>query len=129
MKQEYKILLIALITIWLFDTIGSVASKQFNFNYATLAPVSFAIYTWFGFAGARKTKLKTGVLIATATGFFDATIGWATSNTLKANTGSLNSNPTPLAWAITVIFVSGLAALCGLFGAWLAHIAKSRSKK
>lgn len=73
-----------------------------------------------GFWGTKKIDLKTGVLLAAAIGLFDSTIGWEISILLKANTGSLNNNPSVAIWIITAVFVTGLAALCGLIGGGLA---------
>jgi hypothetical protein len=122
MKQEYKIVLIGCLTIGLFDTLTSIASKQFNFSYSLLAGISFIIYCVFGFLGAKQRNLKTGVLIAAAVGLFDSTVGWEISMLLKANTGNLKNDPTIGVWITTAIFVTGLAALCGLVGGGLSKI-------
>jgi hypothetical protein len=122
MKPEYKILLIGIFTIALFDTLGSIASRQFNFNYAFLAPVSFIIYGVFAFFAAKKKDLITGLFVATAMGLFDATFGWEISILLRANTGGLNNSPTRAEWIGAAMFVVLFAALVGLIGAGLAKI-------
>lgn len=122
MKYEYKLLLTGLFTIGAFDAITSIASRQFNFNYIYLALGSFIIYCILGFWGTKKINLKTGILIATANGFFDSTVGWEISMLLKANTGNIKNEPTLLLWIITIIFVTCLAAICGLIGGWLAKV-------
>jgi flagellar biosynthesis protein FliR len=124
MKSTYKLLLIGCLTIGIFDSLASIASKQFNFNYVFLAAFSFIIYGTFGFIGTRKNYLKAGVSIAAAIGFFDSTIGWEISMLLEANTGKLNNDPSAGAWIVTVIFVTASAALTGLIGAWLAKLTK-----
>lgn len=116
MKPKYKLFLIGFLTIGIFDALASIASRKFNFNYAYLVWGSFIIYCVFGFLGTKKTNLKTGVLTAAAVGFFDSTIGWEISTSLKANTGNIKNDPTITAWFITMIFVTGLAAICGLIG-------------
>lgn len=123
MKPEYKILLIGLVAIILLDLLGSVASKQFGFSYSNLACISFIIYTAVGFFTSRQKDLKTGVLFGAATGLFDSTIGWKITMLLGVN---LNVKVTPLLWFITIIFVTGLAALCGLIGAWLSRFAQKK---
>lgn len=75
---------------------------------------------------AKKIGLKTGVLTAAAVGFFDSTVGWEISMFLKANTGNFKNDPTIPIWIITIIFVTGLAAVCGLIG---GAIAKYLTKK
>lgn len=126
MKPFYKTLLWGFLTIALFDILGSLASRQFNFNYTYLASGSFVIYCVFGFLGTKKTNLKTGVLVAAAIGLFDSTIGWKISMLLKTNTGSIENNPGVVLWIITVVFVTGLAALCGLIGGGLAKVFKRK---
>jgi lipopolysaccharide export LptBFGC system permease protein LptF len=124
MKREYKIVLIGWLTIGLFDALGSIASKQFNFNYTLLVTISFIIYCAFGFWGTKEKTIGTRALIAAAIGFFDSTIGWEISMLFKANTGNLKNDPSIGVWIITIIFVTGLAALCGLAGGGLAKIMK-----
>jgi len=122
MKREYKLILIGLLTIGIFDALASIVSKQFNFNYTDLAAGSFLIYCIFGFWGTKEINLKAGVLIAAAVGLFDSTIGWEISILLKANTGNIKNDPTLPVWIITIVLVTGLAGLCGLIGGGLAKI-------
>jgi hypothetical protein len=116
MKPVHVILLAGCLIVFVLDALSSIASRRFNFNYARLAPLSFIIYVAIGFAGARQADQVTGIILAAAVGFFDATIGWKTSMLLKANTGNLDNNPTVSRWVSTAIFVTFLAAICGLVG-------------
>jgi hypothetical protein len=120
MKLEYRLFVIGLLTIGIFDALGSIGSKQLNFNSAYLAPGSFIIYCIFGFVGTKRINLKTGVLIAAAIGLFDSTVGWEISKILGANTGNIKNDPILIVWIITIIFVTGLAAICGLIGGGIA---------
>jgi uncharacterized membrane protein YGL010W len=126
MKRQYKLLLIGFLTIGIFDVVTSIASKQLNFDYAYLCAGSFIIYCIFGFLGTKEVNLQTGVLLAAAIGLFDSTIGWEISMLLGANTGNVKIDPTLLMWIITAIFVTGLAALCGLIGGGLAKVIKRK---
>jgi ribose/xylose/arabinose/galactoside ABC-type transport system permease subunit len=121
MKPTYKILLIGILAIVLLDSLGSIASKQLGFNYTSLASISFIIYAMVGFFTTKQKDLKTGVLFAAATGLFDSTIGWKIIMMLGVNT---SIKITPFLWFITIIFVTGLAALCGLIGGWLTRFVK-----
>lgn len=121
MERKYKLLLIGFFAIGIFDALTSIVSRQFDFNYAYLAPGSFIIYCTFGFLGAKKINLKTGVLTAAIVGFFDSTVGWEIAMFLKANTGNVKNDPTIAIWIITIIFVTGLAAICGLIGGAFAR--------
>ncbi|MES2275729.1 MAG: hypothetical protein V4592_06890 [Bacteroidota bacterium] len=127
MKREYRLLLIGFLVIALWDSISSIASRQFNFNYALAAAISFFIYGVFGFIDSKGKSLKIGVKIAAALGLFDATVGWLISTLLKANTGNTVIEITPVLWIITAIMVTASAALCGLIGAWLASLDKKKA--
>lgn len=116
-----------MLSIGLFDVVSSIASTQFNFNYSFLAAISFIIYGTFGFIATKEKSLKTGVLIAAAIGLFDSTAGWKISILLHANTGNIKNDPTTAIWIGTIIFVTGLAALCGLIGGALRRIGKKKA--
>ena len=120
MKVKYKLFLIGFFIIGVFDTLTSLASKQFDFNYTYLASGSFVIYFIFGFWATKEMNLKVGVLIAATIGFFDSTVGWGISIFLKANTGNIKNDPSIAVWIISAILVTGLAAICGLVGGRLA---------
>jgi hypothetical protein len=122
MNPIYTILLTGCLTVFALDALSAIASRHFAFNYARLAPLSFIIYSIIGFVGAREADQTTGVILAAAIGFFDATIGWKTSMVLKANTGTLDNNPSVSKWISTAIFVTLLAAICGLVGSELLKI-------
>lgn len=121
MKPEYRLLLIAIIITAAFDAAGSIASRQFNFNYALLTLGSFIIYGTFAAIATAKKDLITGVATATAIGVFDATIGWRLSVMLHANTGDLNNNPTAEVWIGTAMFVIISAAIIGLISGLIAR--------
>ena len=122
MKPEQIILLTGCLIVFMLDALTSIASRRFNFNYARLAPISFIIYILIGFAGTRVADQGTGIILAAAIGFFDATIGWKTSMLLKANTGDIDNNPSISRWISTAVFVTILAALCGFAGSELSRL-------
>ena len=125
MKQERKILLIGLVAIALLDTFGSIASRQFNFNYSLLSPVSFIIYGIVGFFTTRTKDVKTAALSGAILGLFDSTIGLKISMILDAYPGEPEYQVTTGLW-ITIL-MTGLAALVGLMGGGLAKIVKKKS--
>ncbi len=127
MKQEYKILLIGLAAIGLLDTLGSMASRQFNFDYSSMSFGSFIIYGTVSFLVTKRKSLKTGALFAAILGLFDSTIGWKISMVLKANNGTLENEVTTGFWIATSILVTGLATLVGLIGAALARLVKRKT--
>jgi len=126
MKQEYKSLLIALLAILLVNAIGSLASRQFNFNYLYVGPVSFLVYFALGYAVTQRTNLLKGTLMTGVLGLFDATAGWKVSMVLNANVGNLNNHPSSRQWITTVIAVTLYGLIVGLIG---GGIAKGLTKK
>jgi hypothetical protein len=128
MKPVFKLLLTGCLAILLTDVLGSLISKQFNFNYAYLAPLSLIVYSACGFWGTRAINLKSGVLIAAGIGLFDSTIGWKIAILLHANTGNFKNEPTIQSWIVTMFFVTGLAALCGLIGGVVANAFRKKMK-
>lgn len=128
MNQKYKILLYGMLAVTLLDALGSLASRQFNFNYSVLGSVSFAIYGTTAFIATRKYGLATGVLFAAILGFFDASAGWAISTFLKANTDELPMELTPILWFTLALFNTGLSAFIGLVSGLLAVVIKGKAK-
>jgi len=127
MKQEYKLLLLGIVAVTLLDIFASIASRQFNFNYALLSPISFIIYGLLGFFATKVRNLKTAVLLGAILGLFDSTIGLKISMLLNAYTGELKYQPTAGEWVITSILMIGFAALVALIGGGLTRMAKKKN--
>ena len=128
MKREYKLILASFATIAIFDALSSVASKQFDFNYSLMAGISFFIYGIFGYLGTKGSKIEKGVINSALAGLFDATAGWAISIFLKAKTGVVFHDSTPANLIFTALFVTVLAAFCGLVGGGIAMIVKKHKR-
>lgn len=128
MNQKYKILLYGILAVALLDALGSLASRQFNFNYSVLGPVSFVIYGATAFIATRKYGLATGVLFGAILGFFDASAGWAISTFLNANVEELSMEVTPLTWTIVAISNTVISALIGLVAGGLAIVTKGKAQ-
>lgn len=129
MKSKYKYLLIACIAILLVDVIGSIASRQLDFNYTKIWPASLAVYGVLGFMLAKNETLLTTAWLTALLGIFDATVGWKASMLLNANTGSINNHPSPLVWAITIVGVAIYAAVVGLISGGIAKLLAKRKAK
>ena len=74
-----RVLVIAALTVVVFDTIGSLASNATGFPYGLLAPVSFLIYAAAGFFAFRHGGFRTAAVGGGMTALVDATLGWAIS--------------------------------------------------
>ena len=122
MKKEYKILLLGFLAITLLDSIGSITSRHYNFEYSNFASISALIYASTGFIITRIKNLKNGVFGAALVGLFDSTVGWKISVLFIANTPNIRLHPSLQAWIMMMIIVSMFAGSLGLIGGGLAKI-------
>jgi hypothetical protein len=68
--------LVGVVAVLVFDTLGSIASRRLEFAYSRLAPGSFLIYAIVGIAAGRSASLGTAAASGAAVAFVEATIGW-----------------------------------------------------
>lgn len=121
MKKLPAALLIGFVLIALVDIIGSIASKQLNFNYSSLYPISYIIYITIPFLIAKQRNRKSAIISGALLGLFDSTVGLKLSIALKANTGNININSiTPAVIIAMAIIMTLIGLLCGLLGYWLS---------
>ena len=121
MKKLLPELLLGCALITLIDIVGSIASKQVNFNYSNLSPISFIIYTVISFLIAKRSDRKSAIVSGGFLGLFDATVGLKLSMALQANTGDFDMSSITLpVYLGTVIFMILIGSLFGLLGYWLS---------
>ncbi|ALJ00703.1 hypothetical protein [Rufibacter tibetensis] len=128
MKDTFKILISGFLAVVILDTLGSIASRQFAFNYGLLSPFSYLIYGTVAYLVTSESNFSKGVTYAVFMGFFDATIGLSISTYLEANIGT-DYEMTPAFWATAVIFNSVFAALIGAIGGGFAKRKNKNSAK
>lgn len=79
-----------LLCVTAIDTLGSITSRKWKYNYAYLSVLSFMVYAAIGYAGHRLGVGQQWSLITAAlVGVYDAIVGWKISVALKANWGRL----------------------------------------
>jgi hypothetical protein len=120
MKKALPTIFIGVLAITVFDILGSIASRQMNFDFSYLSPISFILYVSIAFVVARRTDKKTAVITAGLLGLFEATVGWKLSLLLHPNFGNKRTEFTPAIFAATIVVVTLLAGLLGLLGWWLS---------
>ncbi len=104
--------------VFLLDTLGSIASRQFNFNYGILSPLSMLLYGLVGAWTAQVSGFYTGIAAAMLVALFDGTVGWKISMVLEANIGeAAKSDNTALEWN-TVVLTVLFGLICGALGAY-----------
>jgi hypothetical protein len=118
-----------IIAVLALDTIGSILSKQMNFRYASLSPISFMLW---GLAGAAASRAGPADGVATAlvgglaglvVGLVDSTLGWWISWQLGAGRLSSERSKTPIIARI-ILRVSLLAGVLGFSGALLFQLVR-----
>lgn len=121
MKKAFPIILIGFVLITVLDILSSIASRQMNFNYSSLSPISFVIYTIIPFLIAKRSNRKAVIISGALLALFDATIGLRLSIMFQANTGSVDMNTyTPAVLIAMAIVMLAVGSLCGLLGYWLS---------
>lgn len=105
MKEALSITLMGLFLIIILDILGSIASRQFDFKYVYLAPISFAIYIFVSFLITKNIDWKIALIVTAFLGTFDATIGWKLSTFFKANTEMKYEITIPNVFSIVIITI------------------------
>lgn len=105
------------------DAIGAIASRRMNFSFSYFSFITFGIYIFVGYIGAKLIDTTAGVTFAGLTALYDSVIGWKISSALDANWGDLQefleeeleNDPGPGAVVLSVIFGMILGAIGTFF--------------
>lgn len=114
MKQLLIILLIGSLSVLIFDTLGSFASKYFQVNYILFIFGSVLIYASTGYFSARYGSLIFAIFISAIVGLIDSTLGWYISWLLGPGRVDFELNSANI--ISTVFFVICLSAVFGFIG-------------
>jgi hypothetical protein len=113
--------LVGAIAVLVFDTAGSIASRQLGFAYSRLAPGSFLVYALVGMAVGRSGSLGAAAASGAAVAFVEATIGWMISWRIGPGRPPGAAVPTVrLVGTIIMVTISG--AFFGAIGGGLAQL-------
>lgn len=106
------------LVVAIFDALGSMLSRQLNFNYAWLTVGSVIIYALFSVSVANMSSSTLGVLTGGILGVFDSTVGMLIGQKLQANAGN-NQN---IKLEVTLKMMLGMACfglIVGLISIYL----------
>ena len=117
--MSWRITLIGMLTVLVFDTLASLASRSLGFPYAKAAIGSFVIYAAVGFATARVAPIATAAGVAAAVGLVEATAGWWLS--WQFGPGRISSGAFSATIIQTVIIVMLTAGIIGAVAGVLAR--------
>ena len=114
-------ILIGALSVVIFDTLGSLAARKWNFTYSSLSIGSFLIYGIVGFLASSSASLLHAAAAGTVVGLIDATIGWRISWIIGP--GQLPEDQRGPSHVLKAGFsVSMLAGFFGLCGGFLASL-------
>ena len=114
MKHFILIILIGAFAVVAFDTVGSLASRNFGFGYQWLTMGSFLIYAGVGFAASKYNGLLFAPLAGGITSLVDSTLGWYISWVIGPGRPAMEMDSTAI--ISTVIFVTLTGAVVGFIG-------------
>ena len=109
--------ILGVVAVLVFDTLGSLAARRFRFAYPNLAPGSFAIYMVVGYAAGAAEPVSMGILAGAVVALIESTVGWAIS--WKIGPGRPSVTPSLTVILRTVAIVTALGAVFGGLGGWL----------
>lgn len=120
MKHLFLIILIGAFAVLIFDTIGSLASRNFGFPYYWLTVGSFLIYAGVGLAASKYNGLMYAPLAGGIVSLIDSTLGWYISWVIGPGRPAAEMDSTAIISA--VIFVTLLGIVIGFIGGLIGRI-------
>jgi len=114
MKPFILIILIGAFAVVAFDTVGSLASRNFGFGYQWLIIGSFLIYAGVGFAASKYNSLMFAPLAGGITSLVDSTLGWYVSWIIGPGRPAMEMDSTAI--VSTVVFVTLTGVIVGFIG-------------
>lgn len=121
-KDIVYISLVGISAITFIYTIGSVVSRNFNFNYSWLAIFSFSVYIIIGYWGSKLLGPHTAISIALAIGIYDATVGFWISIKLKAKMGISSEERKELLGIYSIVIMMITSVILSIIGYALTYI-------
>lgn len=116
-----------IVAIGLLDTIGSVTSRIFDYEYTSLVYGSYLIYGLVGVLAYRATdKLLSFFFAGVIMGLFDSTIGWWLSDILDANVVRMAIDS--ITRFVAIGYVTITTGLVSLLTGWLSRFLMNRKK-
>ncbi len=82
-----------IISVTLIDSIGALASRRLNFNYAWLIILSLLTYLLLGYFGSKHINPSTAITVSIFVGIYDATVGLWFSIKFNANINQSGDEP------------------------------------
>jgi hypothetical protein len=107
--------------ILIIDFWGSIASRRFDFNYAYLSLLSFALYTYIAFCLSKFCIVLPSLTVNFVIGIIDATLGVIISIKLKAKTNLTEKDRYDKVGFYSLVTVLVFVLICTTVGYSLAR--------
>ena len=115
--ETLLLLAVGITTVTVIDSLGSITSRKWRYNYALLSPLSFLVYTAIGYFGYIVLGSSAWVfIIAALVGIYDSTIGWRISTILNANFGKFTQTNRDMKLSERVFGMIIVSVLFAFFG-------------
>ena len=122
MKSDILIIIFfGILLVTLINSLGSVVSRRFNFNYGWFIIFSILIYTLIPYYLAKKTSFEIAFIANCLIGIYDATIGHKISIILKANIGASKDDDPKITLTIRLIIMILLSLILTYLGYTLGN--------
>ncbi len=122
MKSEILIIIFfGILSVTLIDSVGSVTSRRFNFNYGWVTIFSILIYIIIPYYLSKKTTFEIAFIANCLIGIYDATIGYKISIILKANIGTSKDDDPKITLTIRLIIMLFLSLILTYVGYMLGN--------
>lgn len=111
-----------LLIITLIGTLGAIASRKLNFNYAYLSILSAILYTAIAYLICKNSDLKIAIIINSFLALFDSTVGFLLSIKYKSNTSYTKEQSMKMIGIKTSVWMVSFALILTLVGYWITLI-------
>jgi hypothetical protein len=119
---SFLVLLLGIGLVTIIDVSGSIISRRLNFNYGYFTILSFVAYVSVSYlvvSGTHKALLT--MIVVMLVGLYDATVGFAIAQKLKANYDVSKEAMEKMTLTNRVSAVNIFAILCGIVGYYLGR--------
>jgi hypothetical protein len=114
-------ILLGILIVTLIDSIGSITSRRFNFNYGWFIIFSILTYTLIPYYLSKKTSFEIALISNCIIGIYDATIGYKISLILKANNGAVLEDDSKMTLPLRLVIVLVLSFILAYLGYTLGN--------
>jgi len=121
MNQFWKIVGLGAVSVLVFDTVASLASKGLGFPYGYASIGSVLIYCMVGYFIFRRLGLIRAIGAAVLVELVDATLGWFISWQIGPGALPIDQVSTSII-ATTLVSVFVFAVLCAFVGSAIARV-------